>query len=56
MLGLFGVKKGLKLTHFGIFWPQIMNLFGVFREAIWAFWAPENAPFWRFQTPKSFLE
>ena len=35
--GLFGVKRGLKLAHFGIFWPQIMNLFGVFRETIKAF-------------------
>ena len=35
--GLFGVKRGLKLTHLGIFWPLIMYLFGVFREAILAF-------------------
>ena len=54
--GLFGVKRGLKLTHFGIFWPQIMYLFGVFRKAILAFSAPENAPFWSFQALEAFLE
>ena len=56
MRGLFGVKRGLKLTHFGILWPQIIYLLRVFREAILAFLAPDNAPFWSFQAPEAFLE
>ena len=46
--GLFGVKRGLKLTHFGIFWPQIMNLFGVFREAFLAFSGTRKCTFLEF--------
>ena len=56
MRGFFGVKRGLKLTHFGILWPQIIYLLRVFREAILAFLAPDNAPFWSFQAPEAFLE
>ena len=58
--GLFGVKRGLKLTHFGIFWPQIMNLFGVFREAFLAFFWHQKMHlfevFWHLKTPKSYSD